>query len=828
MFPRGRPCLKRCGLSTVLADRVAAGSGPIPDEPLLFLYPRSFTSRSRQPRGFFTTTSRNNTSTPCRLLTRPTTPRPKPRKQSFGASSRKRWMSTSSSPMLAQADVLSPQEGTSATTGTDTVPTSTAEDEKTSLGDETGFFESFPGLESKGDDKSIPSPALDAHRKTVTNRDGSRGRRPRPLVRLTREQYRKVARRVHHSTGMRPGRVHPLGRMVPVSRVSLSQGLMKLLEDAERRAEFGEIEKQASVASQDPQREVLVPDETIAVFAGVSERFSADENIWNMRLMNGCRVRVLPAIESVGQNRKVILSGTPWATELVEKRIKQTRELQERGDPLVPFRKPPVPVFPSLRALERTGTPRPLLRGVWDFKSTWRPPVALDLIGDHWRRCTTVRGFVEYVEALTTSLPSLQLRGPPHPQKVADALWRLFKNEGKRHLISTAAVNIAMSYLVEYRFFSFATRIFYLVAQVTTVDTYNILLKAAAADQHLHFFAHILRVMSRMRVRPNAITWVAYLECQIAPAAKMKLIKMLKEKGYLQDPLVMRKVLHVMVQELFGEHLNNGGSVDDFFNKTVKTPGLNWFPASLTSQMFRVIARRKNVPAAERLLEICAEHKLPLGSATMSEIIRLYPNDTFSALHHILPYFDNRKSAVTKSVYERLFLNAFRNRHYNICRVVWRYACMTKSVTWPMRKEISFFLSQNIGIEGGSAQVNHWRTTAAKVIAGVDFHLPDYPLRDQLLEFVPLEFHDSPILSLDVGYVEDGDDRAMQRSLARAICKHDMEIGSWYRAYFPLANMLEAAAEMDIEWGDDLRPTTWLLNNAIRVPVELVGHTEEF
>ncbi|KAI9373713.1 hypothetical protein BJX61DRAFT_541484 [Aspergillus egyptiacus] len=813
---------------------LAAGPGTVLDEPLLFLYPRWFTSSSGPQRNSVKTnaprrTIRISPHSSERLSAR-STARPQPRKQSFGASSRKRWMSTGSTPLLSREDTDNwrehpTQHEASATTNTTTASTGAVEELEASPLGEGGLFTTFAGLGS-ADSKLERFPELDHVAGTVSSRDAMRRNRRGMPVRLTPRESRKVLRRKFY-----------MKNMTPDQRFSLTRGIRRLLEDAERPTKSGEARKASTfrISRREQQRRVLikkspadrtilVPDETIAMVAGVSERFSEAENIWFVRLLNGCRVHVLPADESVGQYRKVILAGSARAMELVETRLKRAQELQECGDPLVPIRKPLVPVFPSLRALERRGIPKPLIRGVWEFKSVSRRPVALNMLGPVSELCSTVREVVEHVEELTRSLPTPQREGPPHPKRVAKALKSVFFDDDKRHLLSTATLNIAISFLLKHSFLNYATAIFTRAEQVATIDTYNLFLKSAARRQNLRFFDRVLRVMSRTGVRPNAFTWLAYIECLISPAAKLDVTKLMEKKGYLQEPNVVRDLLQSTIQELFTEHLENGGSVDEFFDRIVKTAGLNWFPASLTAQMFSVLGRRRDVPAAERLLAICKEHSLPVTSVTLHELIRLFSHDTSTAIYYTLQYLDNSTSKLNEETYERLFLYAFRQRHYNLCRVLWRYACMENAVTYNMRKEVSFFLTQNIGREGASEQENIWRTSAAKVMVGVHLHLPDYPLRRQLLKLIPREFHDSPVSCLLSGPVADGKERKKQREIARALVKHDMEIGAWYRPKYRLAHMLEAAHELDQEWKDVPRPTTWLMQNAIHIPVEFVGH----
>lgn len=828
MFARGRSCLKRCGLLTILADH-AASAGPHPDEALLFLYPRWFTTSVRQQRRSINSTSNrryishgNNGV----LLSRSPAHRSPTRKQSLvGASTRKRWLSRGSKAKSTKSDLDEAVEGSQE--GETPVPVTRTKTAKKGGVGKYGIFDAIANMENEGH-PGIDSAFLE-HNFDILSKSGaprwppaSSDRRSRQAVRKKRDllrhlpppQSRKILRRQFY-----------LGEVSSKERIAIYKQIRRFLESAEEQAEKAEFLKPRFFTQQDlHRREVLVPDETIAVFTGVSEKFSQSENIWFEPLRHGCRVHVLPSDESEGHNRKVILSGSARATELVADRLLKTRELQEHGDPLIDIKKPPVPAFPSRLAFERSGTLAPLIRTVWSYKTNPRPQVIFDLLSAKSENISTIKGFVEQVEGLVTSLPSTRSHESPHPRRVATALRELFCNESRQQLISTTALNTAISFLLQHGFMNDVQKLIDRGGHVATIETFNILLRSAAKRQNLGFFNLVLRVMGRLRVRPDVHTWLAYLECLISPAAKTDVVKVMEKKGYLKDPDALRSVLRLMIGELLIKHFKDGGSVDEFFNKIVETAGLNWFPASLIRKMVVVTAQLGDASAMTRILDICKENSLPLSSEIINDVIRFFPNDTFTALHYIIMCLQGPTAELNQEAYARLFVNARRNKHYNICRVLWRYACMNEAVSRTMRDDVTFLLFHNVAREGLAEQDKLWWTCAGKVIVGVDLHLPDFPFKNDLLRTIPPEFHDNPVASFLTPLRLEGEERSKQRLTAKAIVKHDVEIGPWYRPTYSLAHMLEVAAELDKQWVGVPRPAKWLMQNAIQVPVEFVGH----
>ncbi|KAL4913746.1 hypothetical protein BDW62DRAFT_192042 [Aspergillus aurantiobrunneus] len=816
MLPRGRPCLKRCGLSTHLAD-CAASHKSLPDEPLLFLYPRWLTSTaSEQQRSINTVLGRRKISHAIHgdFLSRSTAHRSPTRRQSSVAPPAKRWLPRASKPRLPGSNFYDTDEPFVGSEEPKSTVRRGNKRERSTI--DSIISEALTELENEGYAK-IESSVLEHNWDLLWQQGFSPSREvyrqnQALLKQLPGRKRRNIRRRQYH-----------LNDLEPESRVSVYERIKWLFDIMEKQSKGEDFLPNSFTKDDTQKREIRVPDETIALFAGVSERFSQSENVWFERVRNGCRVHVLPSAESEGHNRRVVLWGSIRATELLANRILRMQELQDRGDPLVDIQKPLVPAMPSRLPLERSGTLAPLVRGVWNYKSSSRRRVSYDLLRFQSENISTVRGFLEHVEELTKCLPSKR-PGPTHPLRVSLALKKLFCGDSKRHLISTTALNTAVMFLINHNYLGFVQELINNGGHVATTETFNILLRDAGRLQNLLFFVRILQVMGHFRIRPDVDTWLAYLQCLISPVAKLRLVKVIERKGYLKDPYVMRAILHLMIQDLLGKHLKDGGSMDEFFSKIIETAGLNWFPTSLITKMFVVTAQLEDAPAMKRLLEICQENKLPLTGEMAFEFIRFFPEDTFSAVHYVLQALDDPEAVLSQEVFARLYVNARKNRHYNICRVLWRYACMNDAVSRSMREDVTFLLYQNVASDHLSEIEKLWLTSAGKVIVGVDLHLPKYPLKHELLEHIPVEFHDNPVAFLLPTQKLEEEKFAKNRRIAKAIIKHDVEVGSWYRPTRPLAYMLQAAVELDREWKGVPRPAKWLMQHAIHIPVELVGH----
>ncbi|KGO42210.1 hypothetical protein PEX1_025740 [Penicillium expansum] len=573
------------------------------------------------------------------------------------------------------------------------------------------------------------------------------------------------------------------------------------------------------------KKEILVPEETLALFSGVT-RYTLKENIWYVPLHNGCRVHILPASQSKGLLRRVVLSATDHIMALVEGHFTRAQNLQAMGDPLVDIHKPPVPMCVSRGAMQRSNLPVPLIRGNWHFGETSDSSSNLDEILLPRPVIATVKEFNEHVEDVTSSRQptldekAMSLSKLPHVIRIKLHLKALFMEETYSNYISTAALNNALEFLCRHEFLDTARALCSCTEHVATTDTYNILLRAAARRQDVSVFRHFLRTMPRLHMRPNPETWLALLSALVDPSEKAQLIEHMVQRGQMSNLSTIHSALQETIQDSLLVHLDSGKDIDSFIGLMTNTWGANWFSPSVVGQMFSVLARLKNFDSIDRLMEICIDNNLTVDSYPLSHIVQALGANIHVALQYTLRFFEHPLFEVTSQNWEDLFLAAFRHRQYNICLVIWRYSCMKRSVTYKMKQAVLTSLCRNASF-GKPTKLNKdlWSSDAGKVIIGIDLHHESYRLPDSILDDIPSEFRHNPILYL-IGWKPRGEQRNLQIRLANALIKRDLILGATrYVPRHPSPIMLDAASIVDNEWRGVPRPLTWKMQNAIQVPI---------
>ena len=819
MLSRGRPCLRR-RVSTFL-DTVTTG----PDEPLLFLYPRWAAPALRHRRPISSLKSIEAATRTCQHFHAPFRPaaRPSPSLPRYS----RQWISSDT----ATRSVDDSSHETHFVVSEHSSPSRKgngvgSDSSNGSVGETSDPKQSGSSARIKnGTSKNLLSPQRLARLKNIQKsrqHNKSPGDPPSPLTKkqslarnLSAQDSQKLRYREFQREKYRKNEKH----YVDKAWFDTKDVLEKVQQDTRKKTK-----------RRTRQKEILVAEDTLGIFCGVT-RWTLQENVWYLSVHNGCRVHCLSVKENKGLYRRVILSGTEHVLELVQARIARAQSLQTSGDPLVDIQKPLAPMCISQSAMERSNVPVPKIRGIWCFEKQPVNRRHLDEILMSHPGLTSVKEFVEQVEELTLSGgPQLDPKGRPlkptaqpaiPPKQIAQRLMTLFQSEENYKHISTAALNGALVYLCDHELPGYARDLCSHAEHVATIDTFNILLKYAARSQDVAMFRQFARAMPRAHVCPNPDTWLALLSALVTPTEKADLIQHMVHRGYMSSTATIRSALQHTIQDSLVTHLDSGKDIESFLDLMIHTYGANWFSHSTLGQMFEVVARLKDWDSLSRLIQLCIEQNVFMPEYTLVNMLKARRRDTFGAVQYFFRFLELPGFRPSSQALEALFLSAFKNRHFNICRVLWRYACMWKRVTYKMHQCVLTSLCRSVPFQKGPETVQIWSTDAGKVIVGLDLHHESYPVKDSILSDIPSEFHQNPLAYLSK-WKPVGEERDRQLRLAKALVDRDMELGA--NSYYPknpLPLMLDAAAILDHEWRGIPRPLAWTMQNAIQIPVGL-------
>lgn len=582
--------------------------------------------------------------------------------------------------------------------------------------------------------------------------------------------------------------------------------------------------------SETVHREFLVREEVVVSLSAATNGL---ENIWFVQIRNGCRIRVLDASESEGIYRKMIISGTQRAVELVEKQLREMDEKQvarldtpprteRESKSRTEMARSRFPIIPSTTAFEKTGK-LPLVRGFFYNNIYFK---TYPLASTENPTATTVKQFARLVERVISSPVEKRptKTDPPHHNNVAKRLREIFTEPEFKPYLSSYALNLALRYLTKFEYLDSVRAILKASHAVATVETYNILMFSTAKRQDFFFLQSLLLDMEKSEIQPDGKTWAYFLDCLLSAEPRRYVIQRMAELGFLNDEDVKYYVIRNNIGLELSPHLQKGGSMESFFEHLAESYGR----ATITTGMFNAVIGQlrpqRDVPLLKETLECFDKFGVAPDKSTI-QFSTLYFRRWDDAVMVLLEYIHRCEQALTEVNYERMFLMAVRSWMPNSCRVIWRYACSAGATTPLMRHTVQTSLLERG--KGRTGYPGNFRYHLGAIVVGMEYHQHGINADSEASRMVPPE-HKNNALEYMVENIPSTDPQRLQ--IANQLFKDDVNQGPNWHMTESLSMMLDAAVRMDTEYPWHSRdpnapsmhrlPTIDILKHLIHVPIE--------
>ena len=451
-----------------------------------------------------------------------------------------------------------------------------------------------------------------------------------------------------------------------------------------------------------------------------------------------------------------------------------------------------------------------------------------------WSRFTFANHVKDLVKCQMTRLVDRHLYGSEtqHQLAVQDALMALFRDEALRPHITSSSIKTALRFFYRHNLISSARFLCNLVEELEIpwdIDMFNLMLRGAAGRKDLHSFTYILLLMKRKGVAPDPRTWTALLQVLRSKSAQLYVLEAGLRFGIFDDPGDARDaVRHIIEVELL-EHIHTKEELSVFTNRLDRLYGREWMSVSTGNKMCHILGEAGLLPQAVDALRFITQRGWRPNNVTLQTFLshcrRL--REPVPALA-ILRLFEFAYSILPgQAEYDALFMLAWKARYMNLCRVVWRVACLKAAVSYRMQNLVLRSLFRNTP-EHPQSLTQHWTKIAGKVIVGID--------SDSLITTgKPAEDPDSAhsILNDSLTWSTPGPERERSKQLVSSLLDRDMQAMLHFQLRHNFLDLFAKALEMDQEWksGDVLRKRSgeWMLQHAItvevnpRIPVRRVG-----
>lgn len=380
---------------------------------------------------------------------------------------------------------------------------------------------------------------------------------------------------------------------------------------------------------------------------------------------------------------------------------------------------------------------------------------------------------------------------------IADIIHHLFRSSQTKGFLTMDAYNTALRFFYKYGIFTRA-RAIYIQMEATrmhiSTETFNIILRGAAGHRDLHNFTFLLHKMIQRGFQPDEVTWVSLLMAINSTAVRAVIVHKMKEKGIMKKPGIAPDVAALMVQHDLTFHLGNGHSFDKFLDHMDSRYGARWLSTSAGNSLLNESSKRISPVENLNLLNDLKLRGFIPNELSMDTLLRKYLPfgkyaDAIEIMHAFYEQFNLRPG---RFVFKTLLVHAWKSRMLNFSRVVWRSACISGFVTFPMRKLVSQSMLAAVRSEHKSTSIARHlkRSEAFNELAGKFVIGVCNPQRAELPEL------DRATLIVN----SEPEQRKLKQAKVHVQIRNDLLTSRNFRTKLCMVELLRQASYLDRKW----------------------------
>lgn len=433
----------------------------------------------------------------------------------------------------------------------------------------------------------------------------------------------------------------------------------------------------------------------------------------------------------------------------------------------------------------------------------------------------THRSFADYLHRLTKLCTSPQnhfLVSPihkVHPKTVCDIIYDLCANENQRDYLSSEAVDTAITFLAQNDCHKHISQLLPMFEGLITTATMDVLFYQAARTQNLFRLNEYSEMMGHLKLKPSGLEWLYIVAALETSPFRLTLLAELNNRGLIKDSRSFRWAVSVSLAAGFRKHINDGKSFLSYIQTLDDVLGQDWISNRAINTMLFEASYMKRLDIILDILVYCEREQIQLRSASLNKAL-IYFVHTKSLQKGIRFYLDfvatfgvQRNSTTMRLLWHL----GIRKRSYNVCRVVWMYACLEGRVSKEMREMMEESLSFMMNPKPKDtyrAPQRIFLQNFGKVAAGA------LPPADKVTSLRSVDrFYEPPSEAFShlFTYLTGGRPREQQLKLAKRIVEEDMDACKYSYEVPPFDEMIQQAAKVDLLWG----PPTELWPRKVRL-----------
>ena len=446
------------------------------------------------------------------------------------------------------------------------------------------------------------------------------------------------------------------------------------------------------------------------------------------------------------------------------------------------------------------------------------------------RPCTwSTENFKDYVVALIESSVTGPLHqqsyntGDSHRRSVTRILHQLFDDPQWNAYMSISACNMALSFFYKVSQFSKARSVLSLMEDrglLTSSESFNIVLRGSAHLKDVGNFEYVLKQMIERGIKPNAETWMIFYRTSDSDQARSEIYHCMRDKGFLQDPLVIRAFLKLTIRDVLVRQFEKGRSITsllEFFDGHDKRL---WRSPDIANVILDEVGKRSPMRDVIKVLKQLEKMGMRFDEVTMNTMLHhCLPNKDHDDAIEIIHFFREKCKLLPRKVaYDALFRQAWYSQFYNCSKVIWRYACLEGFVTFSMKRSVVKSLLRDLPDETDEQSMTRgdmWRVAAGKLVVGLSLDVRSHAAFHRSSSPTSLLEGKEPTTPARSDHEGNVQNRWVECFL------HDVALANRFHVHENLDDLLRRALALDRQWALEAVSTQkslkWMLQHSIRV-----------
>ncbi|KAH8900999.1 hypothetical protein GQ53DRAFT_593633, partial [Thozetella sp. PMI_491] len=287
-----------------------------------------------------------------------------------------------------------------------------------------------------------------------------------------------------------------------------------------------------------------------------------------------------------------------------------------------------------------------------------------------------------------------------HRQAIIRQLHQTFKDPMTGEVVSCTAFKMALRYMAKSGVTHGPdTRALYarmdMLGLPMDTEVFNILAESAVVSNDLRFFGTVLHLMHRRGHVPNLATWVLFLRMIKAEEVKRYILHVMDRKSLLDAPGAVERVSLELIHADIERSIQQGKDLKTFLSDQDRLYGPKWLTRPSLHKIIEVLGRHGRLDDVLQVTDLMMSQASCYPTTLTLNIILTHckiQNNLHGALR-VLQKLEHRRDVASDGVTcHLLFEAAWRNKMPHTLGVLWRYACLTSSTSYRMRRRMGHLL----------------------------------------------------------------------------------------------------------------------------------------